>query len=127
MERQSTKAPEGIWTVDAEGKTLFANESMAQLLGTTVDDLLGKPSFDYVFPEDVPAAQRLFESKSRGDMHSFDFRLRRKDGTAVWVNVQGTPMHDPSGQFRGIIGTFRSKRGKTLERRLKSREAAADI
>ena len=99
---------------------------MAKLLRTTVEDLIGKPSFEYVFPEDVPAAQRLFDSKSRGDLQPFDFRLRRKDGTPVWVTVQGTPMHDPDGQFRGIIGTFRSTRKRAPERTLKSMDASAD-
>ena len=68
VQRQRHETIEGIWTIDAEGKTLFASESMARLLRTTVDEMIGKPSFDYVFPEDAPAAQRLFESKSRGDM-----------------------------------------------------------
>src|ERR1041384_4768394 len=104
--RPLAEAPrQGIWTIDAEGNTLFANEEMARLLRTTVKDLLGSPSFDYVFPDDVEAAQRLFDAKRRGDMGTFEFRVRRKDGTGLWVSVQGTPMHDAAGVFRGIIGT----------------------
>jgi PAS domain S-box-containing protein len=127
MQGHPTKSHEGIWTIDAQGNTLFASESMATLLRTTVADLLGKPSFDYVYEEDVPAARRLFESKSRGDISAFEFRLRRKDGTPVWVTVQGTPMHDAAGQFRGIIGTFRAVRKRSPEPNVKSREASADI
>jgi PAS domain S-box-containing protein len=126
MQRHPAKSLEGIWTIDAHGNTLFASESMARLLRTTVADLLGKPSFDYVYDEDAPAAQRLFESKSRGDLNPFEFRLRRKDGSPVWVTVQGTPMHDAAGQFRGIIGTFRAVRKKSTDLNLKSREASAD-
>src|SRR4051812_38748128 len=99
MERQTNQPREGIWTIDAQGNTLFASDTMAELLRTTVADLLGKSSFDYVFPEDVEAAQRLFHAKSRGGTNSFEFRLRRKDGTPVWVMVQGTPMHDDKGKF----------------------------
>jgi PAS domain S-box-containing protein len=100
---------------------------MAVLLGTTVDRLLGQPSFDYVFPEDVPGAQRLFELKSRGDMSPFEFRLRRSDGTPVWVSVQGTPMHDESGAFRGVIGTFRTIPKQSSDRSVNLREASADM
>jgi two-component system, cell cycle sensor histidine kinase and response regulator CckA len=123
---QTDTPPEGIWTIDNEGKTLFASESMAKLLRTTVQELLGRPSFDYVFPEDAPSAQRLFESKSRGDMSSFEFRLRRSDGTPLWVSIQGTPMHDASGAFRGIIGTFRAIRRQNADRSVKSKEASVD-
>jgi PAS domain S-box-containing protein len=126
VEREPNKPREGIWTIDAEGKTTFASESMAQLLRTRVQDLLGKPSFDYIFPEDAPAARRLFDLKSRGDTGPFEFRLRRSDGTAVLVSVQGTPMHDASGQFCGIIGTFRAIRKESPDRSMKSREASVD-
>lgn len=114
---------EGIWTIDAEGNTLFANETMAAMLGTTAADMIGKPSFEYVFPEDVEAAQRLFQAKSRGDLSSFEFRIRRKDGAPVWVAVQGTPMHDEEGRFRGIVGTFRPMRRSGS---IKSKGLAAD-
>ena len=127
MARQTDTPREGIWTIDHEGKTLFASESMAKLLGTTVQELLGKPSFDYVFPEDVASARRLFESKSRGDAKPFDFRLRRSDGTAVWVSVQGSPMHDASGAFRGVVGTFRAIREKNPDLNLQPRPASVDI
>jgi PAS domain S-box-containing protein len=100
------KQPDGIWIIDAQGKTAYANESMAGILGTTPAEIVGQDSFLYVFPEDLPAAQRLFSTKQAGSSAPFHFKLRRKDGTAVWADVQGTPMHNAAGQFIGIVGTF---------------------
>jgi PAS domain S-box-containing protein len=97
---------DGIWIINAEGKTVFASDSMAQILGMTSTELIGKDSFLFVFPEDLPAAQRLFSAKQAGSSAPFHFRLRRADGTAIWVDVQGTPMRNASGQFTGIVGTF---------------------
>jgi PAS domain S-box-containing protein len=97
---------DGIWIIDADAKTAYANERMAEILGTSPPEMVGCPSFVYVFPEDVEAAQRLFDAKVRGDKKPFRFRLRRKDGSAVWADVQGTPMHNAAGVFRGIVGTF---------------------
>ena len=102
----TTKLADGIWIIDSQARTLYANPAMAEILGTTTSALIGKPSFDYVFPEDVGAAQKLFESKQRGEAGPFHFRLRRADGSAVWVDVQGTPMNNASGEFIGIVGTF---------------------
>jgi PAS domain S-box-containing protein len=98
---------EGIWIIDSNAITLYVNGTMAEILGTSTADLMGNPSFQYVYPEDVTAAQRLFDSKQRGDSAPFHFRLRRKDGFAIWVDVQGTPMHNVAGEFLGIVGTFR--------------------
>ena len=97
---------DGIWIIDADAKTAYVNERMAEILGVAASEMVGRGSFDYVFPEDVDLAQRLFEAKIRGDSKPFHFRLRRKDGSSVWVDVQGTPMHNAAGVFRGIVGTF---------------------
>lgn len=98
---------DGIWIINSDASTLYASAAMCAILGAEPSDLIGKPSFDYVFPEDVETAQKLFESKQRGDPSPFRFRLRRKDGSAIWVNVQGTPMRNVEGEFIGIVGTFR--------------------
>ena len=105
--RQSRVA-DGIWIIDSEVKTLYANGAMAEILGTEVSRRIGEPSFNYVFAEDVVPAQRLFEARQRGETASpFHFRLRREDGAAIWVDVQGTPMRNVAGEFIGIVGTFR--------------------
>ena len=103
---QTTSYPDGLWIIDSEGRTVFANDAMAGILGTTAADLMGKDSFLFVFPEDLPAAQRLFSSKQAGSPAPFHFKLRRIDGSPIWVDVQGTPTYNASGRFTGVVGTF---------------------
>jgi PAS domain S-box-containing protein len=100
------ESQDGIWIIDVDGKTVFANARMAEILGTAVAQMIGRNSFDYVYPEDAPAAQRLFDAKGRGDSKPFHFRLRRADGSAAWVDVQGTPLQNAAGVFNGIVGTI---------------------
>ena len=71
------KDQDGIWIIDTEAKTVYANDRMAAILGTTPSEMMGQPSFTYVFPEDVANAQRLFGAKMRGDTNPFHFKLRR--------------------------------------------------
>jgi PAS domain S-box-containing protein len=103
----------GIWIIDADAVTVYANYAMADMLGTTPEEMVGTSSFDYLFAEDKPAAQRLFESKRSGDNSPFRFRLRRQDGSSVQVDVQGTPMRNPEGVFMGVVGTLRLSEEKT--------------
>ena len=98
---------DGIWIIDAQANTLYANDRMAEILGTTVTELTGKPSFEYVFAKDAERARGLFSRKKSGDSEPFFFHLRRADGSPIAVDVQGTPMHGPDGGFIGIVGTFR--------------------
>ncbi len=99
-------AKQGIWTIDSQGRTTFASPDMAEILGTTAEDMAGRSSFNYVFPEDIETAQRLFQAKENGDIDLFTFRLRRADGSAVWASIHGTAMRGPDGAFSGVVGTF---------------------
>lgn len=101
-----TKQRDGVWIIDADGNTLFASERMAEILESTPMRMIGRSSFEHIFPEDQDEARRLFEGKKRGDLDPFTFRLRTDRGKARWVEVQGTPMHDASGKFKGVVGTF---------------------
>lgn len=101
-----SKQQDGIWIIDAEAITSYANDRMAEILGTSVAEMLGQPSFAFVFPHDLNAAKRLFDFKRQGDPKPFRFHLRRKDGSPVSVHVQGTPLYNAAGVFRGIVGTF---------------------
>jgi len=97
---------DGLWIINAEANTLYASDRMAEILGTTPAEMKGQPSFGYVFPGDVDAAQRLFDAKRTGSRSPFHFRLRRKDGSAIWVDVVATPLYNAAGVFTGIVGTF---------------------
>jgi PAS domain S-box-containing protein len=104
---------DGLWIINAHARTVYASEHMAEMLGTTPSEMISYPSFDYVFPEDVAAAQHLFDLKKAGDPAPFHFRLRHKDGSAIWVDVQGTPLYNAAGNFNGIVGTFTASTDQT--------------
>ena len=58
---------DGIWIIDPEARTVYASVNMAEILGTTPDEMIGQPSFTYVFQEDRESAQTLFETKTHVD------------------------------------------------------------
>ncbi len=97
--------PEGIWIVDPQGQTIFCNERMAEIIGSDLESMARGTCFDCVFPEDLPDAQRQF-ARSLANGPPFDFRLRRGDGTPVWVGISCRPMRDDSGAVVGLLGLF---------------------
>ena len=97
--------PEGIWVVNSQGETIFCNERMAALLGTDVESLQKLSCFDPVFPEDLEGAQRQFAQQMAGGQ-PFDFRLRRIDGSPIWVTISCMPVYDDSGASIGLLGLF---------------------
>lgn len=99
-------AAEGVWVIDADSRTTYVNSRMAEILSCTPADMLGSFPSDFIFPEDLEEARRLFRLKRAGNRLPFDFRLRRKDGAAVWVSVANSPMYEDDGRFAGVLGMF---------------------
>jgi PAS domain S-box-containing protein len=50
-------AQSGIWAVDTESRTIFANARMAQILGTTPEALQGRPASEFYLPSDIAEAR----------------------------------------------------------------------
>jgi PAS domain S-box-containing protein len=99
-------AAEGIWTVDGDGKTTFANKRLGRLLGYTPDELIGRSALDFIFDEDREDARRKFTAIQQDRLSPYDFRLRRRDGSAVWVNIAANPLRSEDGALLGVLGMF---------------------
>ena len=106
MKPDQHNGQDGLWIIDDDAHTVFANGRMAEILGTTQSEMVQQNSFDYIYPEDLESAKLLFRKKVDGSRAPFQFRLRRNDGRPVWVDVQATPMFNAEGRFTGIVGTF---------------------
>ncbi len=98
--------PEGAWVVDPLGQTLFANRRMAEILGIDFEKMAEQSCFGCVFPEELEDAQGRFARAIEGDRQPFDFRLRRADGSPVWVSISCQPVMDRAGGLVGLLGLF---------------------
>lgn len=96
-------ANEGIWIIDAEGKTRFANRRMAEMIGTSVDEVLGRPVVDFVFEEDIAEVNKRLEEGRAGDSSQHEFYVRRKDGTPIYALYKTSPLIDQSGDVTGLL------------------------
>jgi two-component system, cell cycle sensor histidine kinase and response regulator CckA len=98
--------PEGVWVVSDQGRTIFSNRRMAEILGRSVESMPEQSCFDCVFPDELADARRYFERSLAGDPIPFDFRLRRADGSPIWVAISSMPMFDGAGAPVGLLGMF---------------------
>jgi hypothetical protein len=59
-------AAEGIWILDAEGKTSFVNPKMAQMLGYTVEEMIAMPLFAFMDAQGQAIATEQLERRCHG-------------------------------------------------------------
>jgi len=106
-------AGEGIFELDMQGYTTFANPAAARLLGYTPAEMTGyfqhalihhsKPDGSPYPPEDCP----IYSSLKDGKVHQVDTDVFwRKDGTSFSVDYTSTPIRNESGEFTGAVVVF---------------------
>jgi len=115
-----TTAQEGIWAIDDQCRTIFANPRLAELLKTTPDAMVGLPVSAFCFPDDVADAQERIAASIAGHTEEFEFRFRRRDGSALDVLAATAPLRKPDGSVIGALGGFLdlSERKRAEERQL---------
>ena len=102
-----TTTNEGVWTVDAHQRTNFVNQRMAEMVGYSVEEMLGRRLHDFVMPEDHPLITSKFAERRKGLYDRYEHRYLCKDGSVVIAQVSTSPLHDESGAFIGALAMVR--------------------
>jgi PAS domain S-box-containing protein len=83
-------APDMYFTVAEDGKIRSVNLLGAQCLGYPHGELVGRPVWDIVHPEDLSRIRGQVEDifNSRREESELEFRKVRRDGSVLWVHEQ---------------------------------------
>ncbi len=87
---------DGIFTVDAEGNTLYANPGLTRITGLTPAELIGESLLRLVHPDDVTRTTAAFgRCLEEGSGQTDAIRVRHKSG--AWRVVDGRSARLPPG------------------------------
>ncbi|MBF0527485.1 MAG: response regulator, partial [Deltaproteobacteria bacterium] len=96
-------AMEGVWVIDPEARTSLINGSMANMLGYTVEEMIGRPIFQFIPGFDRADAERYLARLRQGRTCRQDFSFQRRDGSTLWSIVSATPIFSENGWFDGTL------------------------
>ena len=118
--RMVETAHEGVWRLNAEQVTTYVNVRMAEMLGLTPADLVGRPITDFLFPDDLRDHEERMKFRSSEHREYYERRLRHRDGSAVWYHVSAAPLTrfdgTDAGSFAMLLDISERKKGAaTLE------------
>lgn len=117
-------AHDGVWVIDAQGLTTYANPRMAQMLGLTVEAIVGRPFTDFMDGEWGAKARSMFVERKKGVAERHDFLLQRVDGSALWVSMSSRPRMDADGNMVSAIAMVTDITERIeAEAKLREREA----
>jgi len=95
-------AVEGICIVDRHNRITFLNRRFATMLRRAAETVLGMSVDDLVVPEDLGAARKTLDATSPRTARQ-RCRLRRADGTIIWVSVSTSRMFNDNGAYTGTV------------------------
>lgn len=98
-------ANEGIWILNADARIEMVNARMAEMLGYSINEMIGRAKADFAFPEDVERLNALFAERRRGRFASVDVRFRHRGGHEVWAMLSARPLVR-EGRFAGALDMF---------------------
>ena len=97
-------AHEGIWELDVDGKTRFANHRMAEMLHCTDEALRTSSVTDFLGEEGRRQILALRERRREGISEQVELKFQRKDGSELWTLISASPIYDAKGEFDGVLG-----------------------
>ena len=97
-------AGEGIWLLDAAQHIAFVNPRIAQWLGVSEAAMQGRPVDDFMDPEEAARCRAALDAQAGGDGAAIELRLRRIDGSPMWVSLSTRPIFDDAGRPSGALG-----------------------
>jgi PAS domain S-box-containing protein len=99
-------ANEGIWMVDAEGRTAFVNPKLQQMLDYTAGEMAGRRWADFMDAADVARLEGA-------SVHALDLRLRRRDGSDLWATFTTSPIAESGGMLAMVTDVTERKTAET--------------
>jgi PAS domain S-box-containing protein len=113
-------APDMYASVNAAtGRIEACNMTLANTLGYTKDEIIGRPVFEIYHPDCLEEARKAFRSfVETGEIHDAELQLQRKDGSRLDVSLNASAVRAESGQILFSRSTLRDiteqKRNKAI-------------
>jgi PAS domain S-box-containing protein len=105
------------------------NTRFSEMLGYTIDEMLGMSIFSYFDPADGDADRALAEAIRKGDLDRTERQRRylRKDGSYVWVDVSLRVVPGGDENFRAVVVYVQDiTERRRIESELAARKAEAE-
>jgi len=122
------RTEQGIWFIDEQQRTVDANPAMCRLLALPLEQLRGRPIWDFVDEDGAALFREALERRRRGQSEAYEITLRAADGTRRHCVNNATPIADPLGLMTGSVGLWTDITPlKEAERRLAEQSRALTL
>ncbi len=99
-------ANEGIMITDPSAIIKFANPKISEMLGYSIEELVGKDSFGLIDETELESAKQRVKKRKEGISGEYDLKFRTKNGDDFWTHGSVSPIYDHSGFHTGNLTMY---------------------
>ena len=100
----------------------YANKKIADMLGYPPEEVIDRPIWGFISEENRPIVKMNLEKRRQGISESYEAKLKRKDGSSVWVLLNAKPLFDREGKYIGAMSMLTD-----ITKRKEAEETLANI
>jgi len=118
------RVPIGLYSTTPEGEILEANPALANLLGYPDEQSMRGLNARDMYVDDEDRNRELARVDLEGEVRGYEMRMRRADGTPIWVRDHSRAIRDEQGRvvrYEGALEDISAR--KAAEKELKRSEA----
>jgi PAS domain S-box-containing protein len=122
-------AYEGVWCIDANMVTDYANRRMAEMLGYSVEEMLGRGLSEFLDADGLRFAEASTERQRRGAKERLEVSFLRKDGSTLEALISVNALFDEAGGYAGNVAmvTDVSEQRRAEEQHRETKTFLADV
>jgi PAS domain S-box-containing protein len=93
--------PDVTWTTDRQGRTLFISSNVRNVYGYSAEEIYagGDSWLGNIHPDDRPRVEKAFDELfTQKKPYDVEYRIRRKDGTWIWLHDRSVTSYEQQGQ-----------------------------
>lgn len=101
-------SPDGVWVVDLEGRTVYANRVIARMCGVPEHEAMAMDLREALDPGGVADFEAHLAELREGRVREapVEVQLLRRDGGVLWTLTRESPLRDERGRLTRVIFTF---------------------
>lgn len=100
---------EWVWELDEKGIYIYSSQQGTNILGFSVDEIVGKSPFDFMPPDEAKRVGEIFSgiAEKKAPIKNLENWNIGKNGEKICLLTNGVPVLDKEGNLKGYRGVDR--------------------
>jgi PAS domain S-box-containing protein len=97
---------EGLGMDDENGLLVYANDRLCEMLGYSLDEIIGRPVLSFFDDKNQKIIQEQIEKRKSGENESYRLEWTKKDGQKIITLVSPKGIFNSAGKYKGSFAVI---------------------